>query len=107
MQVKVNTDNNINGTEDFKTKARAAVENGLRRYSDRITRVEVHLSDENAERGTSAEGDKRCLLEARISGMQPIAVTENAAHVEQALNGAIDKALRTIGRTIDKARNHR
>ena len=51
--------------------------------SDRITRIEVHLSDENSLKG--GDHDKRCMLEARIAGMQPLAVT----HLAESLVAAV------------------
>ena len=36
-------------------------------------RVEVHLSDENGKK--QGEADKRCKLEARLSGLAPVGVT--------------------------------
>ena len=68
----------------------ADVQSALERFEDRLTRVEVHLSDENGE-NDSGGADKRCLLEARPEGMQPVVVTETADTVEQALLSATQK----------------
>ncbi len=35
--------------------------------------------------------DKRCMLEARIEGMQPIAVTAHGDIIQEALKGALSK----------------
>jgi hypothetical protein len=64
------------------------IASGLSRFNDRITRVEVHVSDENAEK---SGGDKRCMLEARPAGQQPVTVTHNAATVDEACTGALLK----------------
>jgi hypothetical protein len=45
----------------------------LDRYSEHITRIEVKFSDENSDR--DSENDKRCVLEARLKGLQPLVVT--------------------------------
>jgi hypothetical protein len=43
------------------------------RYSEHITRIEVKFSDEkNSDR--DSENDKRCVLEARLKGLQPLVV---------------------------------
>lgn len=97
MTVQFNTDKNIAGKEEFTAPLIAFIEEDLSRFSHQITRVEVHLSDEDGNK----EGlkDKRCLLEARLAGMNPIAVTNTADTDEQAVQGAVDK-LKTSLETI-------
>ena len=73
MQVQINTDHNIEGREVLTTQVRGVVEGALTRFSDHITRVEVHLSDENSHKG--GQNDKRCMLEARLERRRPVAVT--------------------------------
>jgi len=89
MQIKINTDHNIHGDERLKEAARALVEQGLGHVLARLTRVEVHLQDENAQKGGS--DDIRCMIEARPEGMAPQAVTHNDADVDAALRGAAKK----------------
>ncbi|MEO7817581.1 MAG: HPF/RaiA family ribosome-associated protein, partial [Actinomycetota bacterium] len=71
------------------------VESALNLFSDHITRVEVHLSDENSDMKVSAD-DMRCVMEARLEDRQPIAVTHQAATLDQAVDGAADKLTRMI-----------
>jgi ribosome-associated translation inhibitor RaiA len=89
MQVQINTDHNIEGHEALAEQVRGVVERAVRRFSDHITRVEVHLSDQNSLKG--GPDDKRCMMEARIEGRQPIAVTHQAATLDQAVDGAAEK----------------
>lgn len=100
MQIQVNTDHNIEGREAMVSHVRSTVEAALSRVSDRITRVEVHLSDENGDKG--GPNDKRCVMEGRLESRQPVAVTENAETVEQAVDGAADKLARLIESTIER-----
>jgi ribosome-associated translation inhibitor RaiA len=81
------------------------VESALNRFSDHITRVEVHLSDENSEK-KGGEHDMRCVMEARLEGRQPIAVTHQAATVDEAVDGAADKLTRLIESTLGRLRDH-
>jgi hypothetical protein len=97
MHIQINTDSNIEGREEFATHVKGVVESALSRFSDRITRVEVHLSDKNSDK--SGQNDKRCMMEARIEGRQPSAVTHAAATLDQAVNGAADK----LGRLVESA----
>jgi len=100
MQIQINTDRNIEGHEALADHVSAVVETALNRVSDHITRVEVHLSDENADKGGA--NDKRCMLEARLEGRKPIAVTHQAATLEQAVDGAADKLVRLIESTLGR-----
>ena len=77
----------------------------MSRVSDPITRVEVHLSDENSNK--NGQNEKRCMMEARLERRQPIAVTHEAATLDQAVDGAAHKLARliesTLGRLHDQA----
>jgi ribosomal subunit interface protein len=94
MKIQVNTDDNIEGREALAEQVSATVENALRRFKDQITRVEVHLGDENA--GKSGQRDQRCMVEARLEGRQPVAATALAPTLGQAVQGAADKLARQL-----------
>jgi hypothetical protein len=47
MIIQFKTDKNLNGTEDFTASYIAQIVDELSRYSHQITRIEVHLSDED------------------------------------------------------------
>jgi ribosomal subunit interface protein len=108
MLVSVTTDNNIDGSEKLTGYVESMVTDALNRFRDRITRVQVHLADENS-RVKSGENDMRCTMEARVSGLKPIAVSEQAASLDQAISAAVDtleKSLnRTLGRLGDRKRH--
>lgn len=89
MQIQVNTDNNIDGSEDLAAYIEAEVTASLSRFSDHLTRIEVHLGDESARR--SSDHDKRCMLEARPVGQMPVTVVHHADTVDEALRGALHK----------------
>jgi len=103
MHIQTNTDHHITGSEGLAAQATAIVEGALARFSDQITRVEVHLSDENGARG--GVEDIRCMMEARLEGRQPIAVTHQAATVELAMDGAADKLKHSIESTLGRLRD--
>lgn len=100
MQIQIDTDHNIAGHEALIAHVTGVVENALSRFSNHITRVEVHLADENANKG--GEHDKRCVMEARIEGHQPIAVTDHAANLDLAVHGAVHKLTRLIESTLGR-----
>jgi ribosome-associated translation inhibitor RaiA len=105
MQVQVNTDSHIEGTLELTQEIDAEVQGVLGRFSEQITRVEVHLSDSNGHK--TGEADIRCLMEARPSGLQPIAVTQEAATIEQAVEGAVEKLEKALDRTFGKLGNRK
>ena len=104
MQIQINSDRNIQADERLAEFVRETLKNKLERFSDHITRIEVHLSDENSHIKQDGN-DKRCLLEARLQGMEPMAVTEHAAEVGQAVTGAADKMQRKLSSVIGKLRD--
>lgn len=103
MQIQINTDHNIKGHEAMTSKFSSVVENALSRFSDHITRVEIHLSDENGDK--SGQNDKRCMIEARLKGSKPIAVTHHAKTLELAVDGASEKLFRVIENSLGRIRD--
>ena len=99
MIIQLNTDSNTEGNSELTQQLKTIVENSLKRFSEQITRLEVHLSDGNSDKKFGAE-DKHCLLEARLAGLQPIAVSHQAATVHDAVDGAVGKMMRSIDRSL-------
>lgn len=106
MQIQVNTDRNVSGHEARVEKVTGIVKDGLKRFTDHLTRVEVHLSDENSH-AKGGNDDHRCLMEARIPGRAPIAVTHHAANVALAAEGAVQKLARKMDNTLGRQRDLR
>lgn len=104
MHIQVNTDNHIQGRDKLATRVQATIAGVLDRYSQQITRIEVHLSDENGRKG--GPNDKRCLLEARVENRPPTAVTHQAPTVDEAVNGAADKMLAALDSALGKLRGY-
>jgi ribosome-associated translation inhibitor RaiA len=90
--------------EEYTNQLEASLTENLSRYSEHITRLEVHLSDENGDK--ESQDDKKCLIEARLKGRQPIAVTKSANTYDQAVDGATDKLKASLDTIIGKLRNH-
>ena len=104
MTIQFNTDSNITGGEKLRGPLIALISDELSRFGHQITRVEVHLSDENGPK--EGQNDKRCLIEARVEGMKPIAVTNNANTHEQAVEGAVEKLKAALDTIFGRLRNH-
>ena len=102
MQVQVHADHAIRGAA-FTSQIEGIVESALNHHAERITRVDVHLADENGKR--QVHEDKRCSVEARIGGHQPLAVTCHGESLEAAVGGALDKISRLIDNTVERLRD--
>jgi ribosomal subunit interface protein len=103
MNIQVNTDRNIEGSDGPESYIESSLSERLQRHKTTLTRIEVHLTDTNA--GKTAANDKRCLLEARLANRQPIVVSENADTIHQAFDGATDKLLRSIDTMVGKSKD--
>ena len=105
MQIQINTDRNIEGPRNLTDLVHDAVTGSTSHHATRITRVEVHLRDENGTK--SGADDKRCTMEARLEGRKPTAVTHHADSVESAISGAAGKLRRALDRELERLREHR
>jgi ribosomal subunit interface protein len=104
MTIQINSDNNIKGTEGLSSFVESTIADTLKRFDNHITRIEVHLNDENSHK--SGVNDKRCMLEARLEGMQPIAVTAHGDTIHEALKGALTKLKSSLDTALGKLQNH-
>lgn len=104
MIVQLNTDKNIEGTARLEAFVSEKVSSGLKHFVENITRVEVHLSDQNAEKG--GKDDIQCKIEARLEGIQPVLVTSKNESTEKALSDAIDKMKAKLQTLKGKTKNH-
>lgn len=105
FQVLVNTDDNVSGADPKAQRIRDAVLRSLSRFSGRLTRVEVFLTDVNASK--SGPGDKRCSMEARPSGSGPVAASHTASTVDEAVSGAAGKLGRLLDTQLGRRRDHK
>jgi ribosome-associated translation inhibitor RaiA len=103
MQVQVNSGSGVEVGTELSRRVESTVTRILNRFEDQITRVEVHLSDVNSDK--SGARDKRCLMEARLAGLDPIAVTNLAANVEDAIKGAAEKLKTALENQSGRARS--
>ena len=102
MQIQVNSDNHVQGSKRLEEWVRTTIESTLDRYEEDLTRVEVHLSDENGDK--PGPHDLRCQLEARPKGHQPVSVTHKADSLELAIDGAAEKLEHALEHLFGKLR---
>ncbi|MDD2984558.1 MAG: HPF/RaiA family ribosome-associated protein [Crocinitomicaceae bacterium] len=104
MTIQFNTDKTIEGSERHQNYFTPIIQEGLKRYDSQITRVEVHISDENGKK--DGFNDMLCTLEVRLEGQKPTAVKSQANTVEKAVSGAIDKMKASLDTILGKLQNH-
>ena len=105
MQIQVNCSNHIQGNDRLDAWVRSTLASTLERYEEDLTRIEVHLRDENGDK--SGPQDKRCQMEARPKGHPPISVSHTADSIDHAIDGAATKLNNALGHFYGKLRSKR
>ena len=104
MTIQFNTDKNIEGSAKLEAYVNTLITDKLARFSENITRVELHLSDENGDK--KGPEDIRCTIEARMANLQPIAVSSNESTIEKAINDSLAKLLSSLETIKGKQQTH-
>ena len=104
MDIEVSSDSTISMNASMIKRLGAEVAEGLDRFEDRLTRVEIHLSGDKA--ATTRTVDKRCVLEARPGGQPPVVVTAAAETINQACADAVRKLRTLLGRKFSRLDDH-
>lgn len=104
MLIQFNTDNRISGDEALATQAEDIITSRLGRFSSRLSRVEVHLTDVNGPRGGG--DDIVCTLEARPEGGKPVTVKGSGSQTDSALRDASDKMQALLETHFGKLKTH-
>lgn len=107
MQIQVNTGNGVENNETLARWASDHLNESLARFAQELTRVEVQITDEN--RGKKGPDDLRCMLEARLTGLAPVAVNHNGETMDIAVRGATQKLIHALDHALGKLdrREHR
>jgi ribosome-associated translation inhibitor RaiA len=104
MLIKINTDNNINGGERHIAYFTEFISEALSRFSSHISRIDVHVSDENGPK--EGKDDIKCVIEAKLEGINPIVITNHADAPENAIKGAVDRLKGKLDSVTDRLKEH-
>ena len=104
MQVQVNTSNGIENKDSLERWASDFLNEALARFRQDITRIEVQLRDTNS--GRKGADDKRCTLEARVTGQDPLAATHHAPSQDEAFRGATQRLIHLLEHRLGKLDRH-
>ena len=88
MIILINTDKNLRENEAERADLKLLIRQEMKPFIAHISRIDVHLSDENGAK--SGFDDKRCMMEVRIEGRLPMAVTAHAATEGLAVAAALE-----------------
>jgi ribosomal subunit interface protein len=100
MTIQINTDNHIEGKEELNTYITNLFNEKLARFDSHLTRIEVHLSDENG--GKAGADDKKCSIEARLEGFEPLFASAQSDEMSKAIHEGLQKIKRAIEHQLDK-----
>ena len=101
MLIQINY-SDVDKTDAIERFVEYKISTQLERFADQITRVEVHLHDDNG--GKSGSHDKRCVMEARPAGMAPLAVEYADDDLDKAIGETAGKLGRALKKVFDKRR---
>lgn len=73
----------------------------LSHLEEKLTRVEVHLRDDNSPAKKTPD-DKRCVMEGRIAGRQPLAVEHSGADLYQVIDETAGKLARAVKKATER-----
>ena len=104
MKIQINTDNHITGDVTRLDEVGTTIIETLDHLAKHVTRVEVHLSDENGKK--AGIRDKRCMMEARLEGHQPMAVIAESDSLDEAINDAAEKLKSSLDHTLGRLTGH-
>ena len=85
--------------DTFSELVERTVRETLRPYEGKLTRIEIHMRDLNANKGGV---DKRCVIEARPRGLDPVAADHESEKVDGAFQGALDKLQRVLDKRFGR-----
>lgn len=94
----------IERTDPIAQHIHTAVNKDLARFASKLTRVEVHLADLNA--GKPGPDDKRCLIEARPRGLDPLTAEATDSDLYKAVSDAASKLQRVLDSTFGRLSTH-
>ncbi len=104
MIIQLNTDKNLTIHAEYESQINEKINKELSRFTDYISRIEAHFSDENGSK--DGLNDKKCVFEARLEGKQPIVTSAFGQTYDLAMNGALEKLKHSLTTFDSKVKAH-
>ena len=102
MIIQLNADKNLAIHEAAGESIKKHLTEELSRYSKHISRLDVHLADENGIK--EGFNDIRCMIEAHREGSSSVVVTHIADTVDKSIHGAIEKMQHALASLVRSKR---
>lgn len=102
MQIQINA-GDVQHSDAIDEWIEEEVRNAMELFENQVTRVEVHLRNLN---GPKHGVDKRCTMEARLAGLDPLAVEADSADLYQAVHLAAGKLARAVKHKVERRKEH-
>ena len=99
MQIQINF-NHVDSSDALEEHVREQLDSAIGRFGDRITRVEAHLADQNADK--HGPDDKRVRLEARPAGRDPLMVEATGDDFYKVVHEAAGKLRRLLTSKLER-----
>jgi hypothetical protein len=101
MRIDLKTDSDIEGHDELARYVETVVTTALEQDMAKIARVEVQISGVRA--GTAGNADDiRCMLEARLEVLHPLAVAHQATTVHETVRGAAAKLKHAVNLALGR-----
>lgn len=100
LQIQIRTDKNIESSAGLEEHVRNSVNKAMTHFDERLTRVEVHLRDVNGDK--FGERDHECMMEARLRGVKPLAVTHADSNLHLAIAGATERLRNAVSNLVGR-----
>ncbi len=100
MQIQINF-GSVKNSEAIEQRVEDAVQRAFEHFADRVTRVEVHLHDDNAKK--AGPHDKRVVMEARPAGFDPLAVEHGGDDLYKVIDETAGKLGRAVKNKLERA----
>ena len=104
MLVQINF-GDVQHSEAIESWARERISAQLGHLAEKLTRVEVHLRDDNSAT-RSSDDDKRCVMEGRIAGQRPLAVDHSGRDLYKVIDETAGKLARAVKKDVEKRAAH-
>lgn len=94
MQIDIHTDETLAHSPALNSRVEQRFAAALAPYAGRLGGVKVHLTDVGADRATG--NDMTCVVHVSLDGQAPLAATDHASTIEEAVGGAAHQLERLL-----------
>ena len=102
MQIQINGAD-VKATPAIEETVENEVTHALRHHAEQVTRVEVHLHDEN---GPKHGKDMRVVMEVRLAGHQPMTVDSHGVDLYAVVKDTASKLERAVKHKLERHDAH-